>query len=45
MCSKKVPEVVEYEATYKLVSGDIGPLNIVLLKEVCVCGVCMCGVV
>ena len=41
---KKVPEVVDYEATYKLVSGDIGPLNMVLLQEVCVCVECACVV-
>ena len=37
--------MVDYEATFKVVSGDMGPLNMVLLQEVCVCGVCMCGVV
>ena len=41
---KRVPEVVDYEATFKLVSCDMGPLNMVLL-QVCVYGVCMCGVV
>ena len=34
---KRVSEVVDYEATYKVVSGDMGPLNMVLLQEVCVC--------
>ena len=33
---KRVPELVDYEATYKLVSDDMGPLNVVLLQEVCV---------
>ena len=40
---KRVPELVDYEATYKLVSDDMGPLNVVLLQEVCVHAcVCMC---
>ena len=33
----RVPELVDYEATYKVVSGDMGPLNMVLLQEGCVC--------
>ena len=44
---KRVPELVDYEATYKLVSDDMGPLNVVLLQEVGVagggCGRCGCG--
>ena len=35
---KRVPELVDYEATYKLVSDDMGPLNVVLLQEVGVAG-------
>ena len=45
MCSVG-PELVDYEATYKLVLGDTGPLNMVLL-QVCVWSVhvFMCSVV
>ena len=39
---KRGPELVDYEATYKLVSSDMGPLNMVLLQEVCVCMECAC---
>ena len=33
----KLPEPIDYEATHKLVSEDMTPLNIVLLQEVCLC--------
>jgi len=31
---KHVPELLDYEATAKLVADDINPLNVVLLQEV-----------
>ena len=39
---KKVPELIDYEATYKLVADDMSPLNVVLLQEV---GSCVCACV
>lgn len=31
---KHVPEIIDYEATAKLVADDMNPLNVVLLQEV-----------
>ena len=31
---KRVPEVIDYDATYKNVADDMSPLNVVLLQEV-----------
>ena len=31
---KHVPDVIDYDATYKLVADDMNPLNVVLLQEV-----------
>ncbi len=31
---KHVPELIDYESTYKLVSDDMNPHNVVLLQEV-----------
>ena len=31
---KHVPELIDYESTYKLVCDDMNPLNVVLLQEV-----------
>jgi dynein heavy chain len=31
---KKVPDLIDYEATYKLVGDDMSPLNVVLLQEI-----------
>lgn len=31
---KHVPEIVDYDATAKLVADDMNPLNVVLLQEV-----------
>ena len=31
---KQVPELIDYESTYKLISDDMNPLNVVLLQEV-----------
>lgn len=33
---KHVPEIVDYDATAKLVADDMNPLNVVLLQEVCI---------
>ena len=35
---KQVPEVIDYESTYKLICDDMNPLNVVLLQEVCTVG-------
>jgi len=35
---KQVPEVIDYESTYKLICDDMNPLNVVLLQEVGVVG-------
>ena len=34
---KRVPDLIDYEGTAKLVADDMSPLNVVLLQEVCVC--------
>lgn len=31
---KQVPELIDYESTYKLICDDMNPLNVVLLQEV-----------
>lgn len=31
---KHVPELIDYESTYKLICDDMSPLNVVLLQEV-----------
>ena len=31
---KQVPELIDYESTYKLICDDMTPLNVVLLQEV-----------
>jgi len=31
---KHVPEIIDYDATAKLVADDMNPLNVVLLQEV-----------
>ena len=31
---KHVPELIDYESTYKLICDDMNPLNVVLLQEV-----------
>ena len=31
---KNVPELIDYEATVKLVADDMNPLSVVLLQEV-----------
>jgi len=34
---KKVPDLIDYEQTAKIMSEDPSPLNVVLLQEVCCC--------
>ncbi len=31
---KHVPDLIDYESTYKLISEDMTPLNVVLMQEV-----------